>query len=72
MRNREFEEKQQLIADYFGGDPMMAIVADVMGASRWDHQTIVAREQRFLHILSDIVGIELSDTGTDPTRHAAE
>lgn len=72
MRNREFSDKQEQIADFFSGELVMAIVADVMDSQSWDYPTIVARERKFLDILGEIIGIDMRDAGINEGRNAAE
>lgn len=72
MRNREFADKQRQIVLYFGNDPMLAIVADVVTARGWNLGTVAARELRFLGALGDIIGIDVRDASLGIVKHAAE
>ncbi len=72
MRNRDFAEKQEQIAAYFGNGPMLAIVADVVAAPVWDFKTVAERERMFLEALGHIIGIDVRDVALGPMRDAAE
>lgn len=72
LRNRDFVEKQQQIAGYFGNSQMMAIVADVVGAPEWDLKKVAERELQFLTALGDIIGIDVRDAALSPVKAAAE
>ncbi len=65
IRNRDFQEKREQIAAYFGEGEMMEIVRDVVMSKGWDFDTVSRRERRFLSALNEILGLDVGDVAID-------
>lgn len=72
IRNFDFPDKRALMETFSEECPSLAITRDVIGSQAWDLPTIQAREQRFLSILSGILGIDVADAVMDLRRKPPE
>ncbi|MCB1519406.1 MAG: DUF262 domain-containing protein [Hyphomicrobiaceae bacterium] len=61
LRNREFNEKRDILIDGLELSERLAIVDDVTAAETWSLETIAEREDRYLAQLRKLFGIDLAD-----------